>query len=382
MRLSDEHQMIRDMVREFAEAELRPLAPHLDAEERFPAESIPKLAALNLFGLTSPPELGGPGVDGLSYAIALEEVARVCASTALVLATHNSLGVWPILAFGSPEQKQKYVPALARGEQLAAFAMTEADAGSDAAAQRTRAAKRGDTYVIDGTKTCVVNAQHADLYVVSARTDPEPGGPKGLGLFVVERDRTGVVPGDADKDRLGMRGADLGEVRFEQVEVPAANLLGAEDEGYAQCMRALDGARLAIAALAVGLAQGAFECALRYAREREQFGKPIAEHQAIQWRLADMGTEIHAARLLVHDTSRNRDAGDLSPREVAMTKLFATEMATRVCDHAIQIHGGYGYIVEFHVERYYRDAKLCEIAEGTSEVQRLVIARELLREAE
>jgi alkylation response protein AidB-like acyl-CoA dehydrogenase len=380
-RWTDEQQMIRDMVREFAVAELDPLAEHIDREQRFPVESIPKLAALNLLGLTIPPESGGAGLDSVSYTIAIEELARVCGSTALVVAAHNSLGVQPIHAWGDEVQRRTWVVPLARGDQLGAFALTEPGSGSDAGSLSTTAVRRGGGWVLNGTKCFVTNAHHAGVFVVAARTDPASRGPHGISTFVVEASTPGFTAGKPE-DKLGLRGSDLGSLVLEEVAVPAGNLLGREGDGFKVAMQTLDGGRIGIAALAVGLAQGAFERALRYGRERPQFGRRIADFQAIQWKLADMATEIQAARLLVLEAARAQDAGEPVTRLAAMAKLFASEMATRVCDHAIQIHGGYGYIQEYEVERYYRDAKLCEIGEGTSEIQRMIIARDLLREAD
>jgi butyryl-CoA dehydrogenase len=375
---TDEQQMIRDMVREFATTELAPLAAHLDAEDRFPAESVSKLAALNLLGLTVPQEYGGAGVDSLSYALALEEVARVCASTALVLLAHNTLAALPIVRHGDEAQRRLWLEPLASGKRLGAFALSEAESGSDMAAVRTIAVPWGDAWTLHGEKTFVANATRADLLLVAARLEGEA---PLYGTFVLDRETPGLAVGAPDR-MLGLRGAGLGGVVLESVELSKFALLGTPDATMGLWLETLDAARLGLAAICVGIAQGAFERALRYARERPQFGKSILEFQSVQWHVSDAAVEIAAARSLVHDACRLADTGGSIVRAAATAKLFASEVASRACDRAIQVHGGYGYIADYQVERSYRDAKMCEIAYGTNEMQRLLIVRELIREAD
>ncbi len=375
--LTEEQKAIRDMVREFALCEIEPIAAAIDREGRFPIETFKKMGELGLMGLPFPEEYGGAGGDLLSMILVLEEVARVCASTALGLAAHTSLGTFPIFAFGSEEQKKKYIPDLAAGKKIGAFCLTEPGSGSDAAGIRTRAEKKNGVYVFNGTKAFVTNATFAETFVVTAITDPSKG-PHGISAFVVEKGDKG--PRIAKKeDKLGMRGSDTCQVAFEDLEVPAENLLGGEGEGFVTFMKTLQGGRVGIGALALGIAQGAFDKAVAYSKERKQFGKAISEKQAIQHYLADMATEIHASRLMVYGAARLRDQGKPFAREASMAKLYSSETAYRVTKNAIQVYGGNGYSMEYPVERYFRDAKLCEIGEGTSEIQRLLIARDVLQ---
>ncbi len=377
---SDEQIMIRDLVREFAAAEIAPLAPRIDAEGRVPEELWPKLAALNLFGLTCPADAGGAGVDAVSYAIAIEEVARVCASTAFILVTHNSLGVAPVVAAGSEAQRRRWLGPLASGALRAAFALAEQEAGGNASALRANAVRDGNKWTITGDKVHVACAGQADVFLIAARIEAAAA-PANVGVFLIEKTAPGLVVGPVTPT-LGLRGAELGSLQLRAVTVDDEHLLGAPGEGLAILERALAGARIALGALAVGIAQGAFERALRYSCDRPQFGRRIAEHQSVQERLADAAVETHAARLTVYDAAQQMETGGSATRAAAMARLFATAVATRVADHAIQLHGGYGYVSEYHVERAYRDAQTCEAVYGSNDVQRIVIGRELLREVD
>ena len=340
-------------------------------------QMIRKMAALGFLGLPFPEEYGGAGADNVSLAIVMEEIARVCGSTAITLDAHTSLCCEPIYLFGSEAQKQKYLPKLCSGEWIGAFGLTEPGAGSDAGATKTRAVRDGDEWVINGQKCFITNGSIADVIVITAMTDPQRGS-RGISSFIIEKGTPGFRPG-RDEEKMGLRGSVTSELFFEDCRIPAANLLGKENEGFKQFLTTLDTGRIAIAAMALGLAQGAFERALAYSKERVQFGQPICNFQAIQWMLADMATEIDAARLLVYRAAWLKDRGVRYTKEAAMAKLYTSEMAERVCYKAIQIHGGYGYTKEYEVERMYRDQRLCAIGEGTSEIQRLVIARQLLR---
>ncbi len=379
MELSQEHTMLREMVRDFAKNEIEPVAAELDETEKFPREILQKMAELGLMGIPYPEKYGGAGMDTLALAIAIEEIGRVCASTGITLAAHTSLGSYPIYAFGNEAQKQKYLRPLAEGKSIGAFGLTEPEAGSDAAGVKTTAQKRGDTYILNGTKFFCTNGGEADFVIVSARTNPEAERHKGMSTFIVERNFPGFKLGKKE-NKMGLRASNTQELIFEDCEVPAENLIGNEGDGFKLAVMTLDEGRIGIGALALGIAQGALDHALRYANERSQFGKPIGHFQAIQFLLADMGTEVQAARHLVYDAARLKDAGKPFTKEAAMAKLYASEVGTRTANRAIQIHGGYGYIRDYPVERFYRDAKLMEIGEGTSEIQRLVIARRMLKE--
>ena len=374
--LTDEQQIVRDAIREFADAEVAPLAGVIDREHRPPLENLPKMAALGLFGMLVPEEFGGSGADTLSYVIAVEELARRCATHAVVVEAHSSLCCWPIVHFGTAEQKAAYLPALASGEKIGAFALTEAGAGTDAGSSRTTAVRDGDEYVLDGQKVFITNGTFAQVFIVVARTSDD--GAKGLSAFIVDRDTPGFTVGEPER-KLGIRGSATNPLGFVGARVPAANRLGAEGDGYAIAMATLDGGRTGIAAQAVGIAQGAFEAAVDYAKQRVQFGKPIARQQAIQWMVADMATSIEAGRLLTHQAAALEDAGEDFTARASMAKLFCAQMAVQVASAAIQVHGGNGYTEEYPVERAYRDAKITEIYEGTNEVQRMVIARGALR---
>lgn len=378
LELSEEETMIRDMVREFAKGEIAPIAIEIDKEERFPRELFRQMGELGILGIPFPEEIGGAGGGWLSYCIAVEEVAKVCASTALGLAAATSLGIGPIVNFGSPEQQARYLPSLFRGETLAAFGLTEANAGSDAGGSMSTWAKRqGDGWVLSGGKYWITNASHADVFCVTARTDPDAGS-RGISCFLLERGMKGFSTHPIHQ-KLGMRGSDTAELAIDEVRVPAENLIGPEGTGFVSFLKTLDGGRVVIGALSLGIAEGALARALAYAKERKQFRRPLSSFQAIQFKLADMATKIHAARLLVYHAARLKDAGRPFKQPAAMAKLFASEACYEVTKEAVQIHGGCGYCREYEVERMFRDAKLTEIGEGTSEIQRLVISRGLLR---
>ena len=379
LRLTEAQQAVRAMVRGFAEREIRPAARGYDTRAEFPWDIVKKMASLGLLGMIFPEEYGGAGMDYVSYALALEELARYDGGIALSVASHTSLCSNHIYRFGSRAQKQKYLVPLAQGEQLGAWALTEPGSGSDAAALTTVAERRGDRYVLNGTKSFITQATVAGIYVVMARTDRTEER-HGISAFVLERDTRGLRPGQRE-EKLGLHSSDTAELVLEDAEVPAENLLGQLGHGYLDANSVLDGGRISIAAMAVGLARGALEESVAYAKVREQFGRPIGQFQAIQWKLADMATEIEAARLLTLRAASRRDRGLSTTTESSMAKLFASEAGMRACTQAIQIHGGYGYLRDYPVERYFRDVKLTEIGEGTSEIQRLVIARELLGHA-
>ena len=374
---SPEHELLRTSAREFAEREIRPVAARVDASGEFPRDTIAKMASLGWLGMTVPEEYGGSGLDTLSYAIAVEEVARVCGSHALIMAAHNSLCTGNILLAGSEAQKRRYLPDLASGRRIGAWALTEPKSGSDAAAMETTAARKGSGWVLQGTKNFCTNAPVAGTFVIMAVTARAKGN-RGISAFLVERGNPGLAIG-REEEKLGVRGSPTSQLTLQDCEVPGDALLGPEDEGFTGALRVLDGARISIAAMAVGIAQGALEASIGYAKERVQFGKPIAEHEAIQFMLADMAVRIDASRVLVHRAAWSKDQGNAFKREAAMAKLYASEMSSFVTNRAIQIHGGYGYIRDYPVERMLRDAKLTEIGEGTSEIQRLVIAKELLK---
>jgi butyryl-CoA dehydrogenase len=374
--LTDEHLLIKQTVREFAEKEIAPRAEEIDQTDQFPADLFKRMGELGLLGIPFAEAYGGSGGDYLSLLIALEEIARVSGSMAIILDAHTSLCCEPIHLFGSEEQKKKYLPALARGEKVGAFGLTEPNAGSDAGATRTRARRDGGDWVIDGEKIFITNGSVADVLVVTAKTDPEQG-TRGISAFIIEKGNPGFQVG-RDEKKMGLKGSVTSQLFFSDCRIPVENLLGRENEGFKQFLTTLDAGRLAISAMAVGLAQGAFERAAAYAKERVQFDQPIAKFQAIQWMIADMATEIEAARMMVQRGAWLKGQGAHFSKEAAMAKLFCTEMSERVCYKAIQIHGGYGYMREYAVERMYRDQRLCAIGEGTNEIQRLVIARQVL----
>ena len=375
--LSEEQLLIQAMVREFAAAEVAPIAAEIDRNHRFPEELIPKLAEVGLMGVPFPEELGGAGADYLSFTIVVEELARVCAATSVIVAAHAGLAAYPIFTYGTPEQKEKYGRALACGEKLGAFAITEPGAGTDAGGGKTTAVLDGDEYVLNGSKIFITNGGYADVYVVTAMTDPERG-TRGISAFIIERDTPGFTVGERER-KLGIRASSTTPLYFSDCRIPKDALLGKEGKGYLMAMETFDGGRVGVAAQAVGIAQAAMDASITYAKERVQFGKPIATFEAIQWMIADMATEIDAARLLVYRAAWLKDNGLRFGQEASMAKLFASEMATRVAGKAIQIHGGYGFTESYPVERHYRDAKITEIYEGTSEVQRMTIAGNALR---
>lgn len=376
--LSEEHRMIQRMVREFAEKEIAPRAIEIDEKDEFPEDLFRRMGELGILGLPFPEEYGGSGGDYLALVLALEEIARVSGTMAIILDAHTSLCCEPIYLFGTEEQKRKYLVPLARGEKIGAFGLTEPQAGSDAASIRTRAVREGNHWVLNGQKCYITNGAVADVVVVAAKTDPEAGS-RGISSFIVEKGTPGFQIGRNEK-KMGLRGSVTSELFFEDCRIPAENLLGKENEGFKQFLTTLDAGRVAIAAMALGLARGAFERAVAYAKQRVQFGQPIANFQAIQWMIADMATEIDAARLMVYRAAWLRTKGVRFTKEASMAKLFATEVSERVCWRAIQIHGGYGYIQDYEVERMYRDQRLCAIGEGTNEIQRLVIARQILKD--
>jgi len=376
--LTEDQKMLRTMVRDFSEKELEPIAAEIDEEARFPAESMPKAAAIGLTGTGYPEEYGGSGGGAIEQAIIFEEVARVCAATCVILIVTNELASYPLYAHGTEEQKRRYLAPLLKGEKLGAFGLTEAGAGSDVAAMVCTAVARDGGYVLNGNKLFISNGTEADIIITFATIDRSQGY-RGVTAFIVEKGAPGFSVGKHER-KLGIRASSTTELVFEDCFVPAENRLGDEGKGFRIALETIDASRLGIAAQAIGIAQGAFEKSLAYARERQQFGQPIASFQAIQWMLADMATQIDAARLLTHRAAYLKDQGLPYMKESAMAKLHAAETAMSVTTKAVQIHGGYGYTKDYPVERYFRDAKITEIYEGTSEMQRMTIARQLLRE--
>ena len=377
--LKEEHLQVRDMVRKFSEDVVAPRARELDETETFPHDAVKQMAELGLLGLPYPEKYGGAGMDTLCYAIAVEEVARVCASTAITLAAHVSLGCGPVYGSGTEEQKLRFLTPMAKGEVLGAFGLTEPNAGSDAAGTQTRAVREGDHYRVNGSKIYITNASYAKYITFTAVTDPTLGS-NGIGALIMDTATKGFRVGKKEK-KMGLRGSDTVEVVFEDCMVPAENILGEPTGGFKTFMKTLTGGRISIGALALGVAQGAYEHALGYSKVRHQFGQPIANFQAVQFMLADMALKIEAARHLVYHAAMLRDAGLEYTKEASMAKLFASEIGNWVTDKSIQIHGGMGYCRDLPVERMHRDVKLMEIGEGTSEIQRMVIAREILRRA-
>jgi alkylation response protein AidB-like acyl-CoA dehydrogenase len=375
--LKEEHLQVREMVRRFAEEVVAPRARELDETESFPDDTVRQMGELGFLGLPYPEKYGGAGMDTLSYIIAVEEISRVCASTGITFAAHVSLACGPIFGSGNEEQKMKYLAPMASGKALGAFGLTEPDAGSDAAGTRTRAEKVPGGWRVNGTKAYITNGSVAKYITFTARTEPGTGA-RGIGAFVIETDTPGFRVGKREK-KMGLRGSDTVEVVFEDVFVPDANLLGEPTGGFRSFLQTLTGGRISIGALALGIAQGAYEHSLAYSKVRHQFGRPIAEFQAIQFMLADMAVKLEASRLLVYHAALLKDAGQEHVKEASMAKLFASEASNWITDKAIQIHGGFGYCRDVPVERMHRDAKLMEIGEGTSEIQRLVIAREILK---
>lgn len=374
--LSEEHKMIRAAAREFAQ-ELKAGAIERDELAKFPTEFVKKMGELGLMGIMTPEEYGGAGMDTLAYVLALEEIAKIDASAAVIMSAHNSLVLYGLNEFGSEEQKQKYLKPLASGQKLGAFALSEPEAGSDASSQHTLAEDKGDYYLLNGTKNWITNGGNADIYLVIAQTDPDKGH-KGINVLIVEKGIDGFTIGPKE-NKLGIRSSDTHSLMFSDVKVPKENRIGDDGFGFKFAMKTLDGGRIGIAAQALGIASGAYDLALAYSKERKTFGKPISDHQAIQFKLADMEVDIEAARLLTYKAAWTKDQGLPYGKIAAMAKLNTSEVAMKHTVEAIQIHGGYGYVKEYHVERLMRDAKITQIYEGTSEIQRLVIAREILR---
>lgn len=374
--LSEEHRMIREAAREFAQ-ELKPGVIERDELAKFPFDFVKKMGQLGFMGMMVPEEYGGAGMDTLAYVLVLEEIAKIDASAAVIMSAHNSLVCYGLNAFGTEEQKQKYLKPLASGEKLGAFALSEPEAGSDATSQHTTAIDMGDYYLLNGTKNWITNGGNSDIYLIIAQTDVEKGH-RGINVLIVEKGMDGFTIGPKE-NKLGIRSSDTHSLMFSDTKVPKANRIGEEGFGFKFAMKTLDGGRIGIAAQALGIAAGAYDLALAYSKERKTFGKPISEHQAIQFKLADMEVEIEAARLLTYKAAWKKDQGLPYGKEAAMAKLHASEVAMKHTVEAVQIHGGYGYVKEYHVERLMRDAKITQIYEGTSEIQRLVIAREILR---
>jgi butyryl-CoA dehydrogenase len=376
LELTDSQLRVRDMVRRFAAERLDAAGVETDRTHQFPAQIVKELGELGIMGIFVPETYGGAGMDHVSYALAIEEISVQCAATGVIVSAHSSLGMWPILGLGTEAQKRRFLPAMAAGRHIGCFALTEPQAGSDAAGQKTRAVRDGDCYVINGTKNFITNGPQASVAIVFAMTDPAAGH-RGISAFIVDTTTPGwqVV---RNEDKMGIHGAHSAQLSFSDLRVPADCLLTQEGQGFKVAMKTLDGGRIGIAAQAVGIARAALEASLKYAGERRAFGSPIAGFQAIQWKLADMAVEVDAARLLTLQAASLKDAGRTHTKESAMAKLFAAETAMRAATEAVQIHGGYGYTKEFKVERFFRDAKITEIYEGTSEIQRLVIAGQVL----
>lgn len=375
--LTEDQEQLRREIRDFAAREIAPQVLRWDEASEFPMEVVKQLGAMGLLGIIFPPEYGGAGLGYTDYMLAIEELSAVDGSIGIIVAAHNSLCTNHIFLAGNEEQKKKYLPRLTTGEHLGAWGLTEPGSGSDASAARTTAVRTEKGWRLNGNKTFITNGHYADVAVVIAVTDKEQG-THGLSAFVVEKDTPGFRPGKKE-NKLGLRASDTSELIFEDCEIPAENLLGKEGEGFVDAMRTLDGGRISIAALSLGIARGALDASVKYVKQRRQFGKAIAEFQGIQWKLADMATQLDAARLLTLRAAVLKDAGRRVTQESAMAKLYASEVAVRICDEAVQLHGGYGFIKDYPVEKFYRDVKLCTIGEGTSEIQRMVIAREILK---
>jgi alkylation response protein AidB-like acyl-CoA dehydrogenase len=374
--LNEEQKMIQAMVRDLAREVMLPTAAERDSTKEFPAESVKKMGELGLMGMSIPPEYNGAGVDTISYSLALQEIGYACASTAVIMSVHNSVSCGPIYKFGSDFLKEKYLKPLAAGQLLGCFALTEPGAGSDPASQKSNAKRDGDTYVLNGSKAFVTSGKNADVVVVTAYTDKSKRH-GGISAFVLEKGLPGFIVGP-EEDKMGQRASDTTSLTFEDCRVPAENLLGEEGDGFTIAMAALDEGRIGIASMSVGIAQACLDAAISYAKEREQFGSPISKFQGIRWMIADMAVQIEAARLLTFNAAAMKDRGERFTPEASMAKLFASEMVNKVAYQALQIHGGYGYSKEYAVERYYRDARVTTIYEGTSEVQRIVIANDII----
>ncbi|WIV11986.1 acyl-CoA dehydrogenase [Proteiniborus sp. MB09-C3] len=375
--LTNEQEAIRKVMREFAEKEIKPIAAEIDETERFPRESVEKMARYNMLSIPIPEQYGGAGGDEVAYAIAIEELSKVCGTTGVICSAHTSLGCWPILKFGTEEQKQKYLVPLAKGEYLGAFGLTEPNAGTDAAGQQTVAVLDGDDYVLNGTKIFITNGGQADVYIIFAMTDKSKG-TRGITAFIVEKDFPGFKIGKRE-NKMGIRASSTTELIFENCRVPKENLLGEIGKGFKIAMATLDGGRIGIAAQALGIAQGALDESIKFVKERQQFGRSIGQFQGIQWMIADMVARIEAARFMVYNAAWRKSAGLDYGNAAAMAKLFAAETAMEVTTKAVQLHGGYGYTRDYPVERMMRDAKITEIYEGTSQVQKMVISANALR---
>lgn len=375
--LTEQQQMMKKLFAEFAEKDVKPLAAEVDEDERFPRENVETMKACKMLGIPYPREYGGAGADYLSYILAVEELSKKCGTTGVVLSAHTSLGTWPIFAFGTEEQKQKYLPDLCTGEKLAAFGLTEPNAGTDAAGQQTTAVKDGEDYILNGTKIFITNAGEADVYIIFAMTDKTKGN-HGISAFIVEKGMPGFTVGQHEK-KLGIRGSATSELIFNNVRLSKDHLLGQEGKGFKIAMMTLDGGRIGIAAQALGIAQGAIDEVVPYVKSRKQFGRAISKFQNTQFQLADMQTKVDAARWLVYDAACKKQEGKPYSVEAAKAKLFASEVAMEVTTKAIQLMGGYGYTRDYPVERMFRDAKITEIYEGTSEVQRMVISGQMLK---
>lgn len=375
--LSEEHRMIRNAARDFAQTQLLPGVIERDENQTFPLEQIKKLSELGFLGMMVDPKYGGSGMDTISYVLAMEEISKVDASCSVIMSVNNSLVCWGLETFGTEEQKEKYLKRLATGEIIGAFCLSEPEAGSDATSQQTTAIDKGDYYLLNGTKNWITNGASASIYLVIAQTDVEKGH-KGINAFILEKGMDGFVVG-LKENKLGIRGSDTHSLMFSDVKVPKANRIGEDGFGFTFAMKTLSGGRIGIAAQALGIASGAYELSLKYSRERKAFGKEISKHQAIAFKLADMATEIDAARLLCLKSAWLKDKGKNYDKAGAMAKVFASEVAMKTTVEAVQIHGGYGFVKEYHVERLMRDAKITQIYEGTSEIQRIVISRSILK---
>ena len=375
--LTEEHLMIRDAARDFAQNELLPGVIERDENQTFPSDQVKKMAELGFMGMMVSPDYGGGGMDTISYVLAMEEISKVDASAAVIMSVNNSLVCWGLETYGTKEQKDKYLRKLATGEVIGAFCLSEPEAGSDATSQQTTAIEKNDHYLLNGTKNWITNGNSASLYLVIAQTDPSLGH-KGINAFIVEKEITGVIVGKKE-DKLGIRGSDTHSIMFNDVQVPKENRIGEDGFGFSFAMKTLSGGRIGIAAQALGIASGAYELALEYSKQRKAFGKEISRHQAIAFKLADMATEIDASRLLCLRAAWLKDNGMNYDREGAMAKVFASETAMKTTTEAVQVHGGYGFVKEYHVERLMRDAKITQIYEGTSEIQRIVISRSILK---
>ena len=375
--LTEEHLMIRDAARDFAQNELLPGVIERDENQKFPSEQVKKMAELGFMGMMVSPDYGGGGMDTISYVLAMEEISKVDASAAVIMSVNNSLVCWGLETYGSQEQKDKYLRKLATGEIIGAFCLSEPEAGSDATSQQTTAIEEDNYYLLNGTKNWITNGNSASIYLVIAQTDPSLGH-KGINAFIVEKETDGVIVGKKE-DKLGIRGSDTHSIMFNDVQVPKENRIGEDGFGFSFAMKTLSGGRIGIAAQALGIASGAYELALEYSKQRKAFGKEISRHQAIAFKLADMATEIDAARLLCLRAAWLKDNGKNYDREGAMAKVFASETAMKTTTEAVQVHGGYGFVKEYHVERLMRDAKITQIYEGTSEIQRIVISRSILK---